>query len=125
MPKKNLVLLRKLYRRFLRLLPKHFNMAAIAAKTDCGIAMCITGHTLDLAGYKRKYVGAGDGDTDDYVWSTPDGRRIKRAMTVAQRLLGLSHEEAFDEEKGLFLRLDIKTPKQAAAAIAKLIDDEK
>ena len=130
MPKKNIELLKRLRTRFLKMRHrKHFDMRVVAGRTDCGTAMCIAGHTLDLAGYRRKYLGDGAGDSGDFNWFTPGGRRVKSAMAAAQRLLGLTYEEAQSpynvdvKRDGLFIRFDLTTPKQAAAEIEKLIEE--
>lgn len=128
MPKRNVELLKRLRTRLLRIRhKKHFNMNDVAVKTDCGAALCLAGHTLELAGYKRKYVGDWLGDSGDYVWFTPSGRRVPDAVYAAQRLLGLNHDEArlcaYDNrDSGLFMRFDLKTPKQAAKVLEQFIE---
>lgn len=129
--KKNIPLLKKLRTRFLRMRhPEHFNMVAVTTKTDCGTAMCIAGHALDLAGYKRRYVGSPWASVDgmgDHDWYTPSGCKVQNSMSAARRLLGLTKKEAqdernYNEDNGLFLRFDLETPKQAAAEIQRLIE---
>lgn len=125
MAKKNIELLKRLRTRFLRMRHrKHFNMGDVAVKNECGTAMCIAGHTLDLTGYKAKF------DNDGNVrWYTPSGRRMYGDdLGTAQRLLGLTVDEAQrcganDADNGLFFRFDLKTPKQAAKVIDKIIQD--
>lgn len=123
MPEKNIPLLKRLRTRFLRMRHrKHFNMDDVVAKTPCGAAMCIAGHVLNLEGYKFKIDEWGDDR-----WFAPDGTEVQ-PLDEAQRLLGLTVEEAQtdwrDREKdnGLFFRFDLKTPKQAAKVIQKIID---
>lgn len=133
MAKKNLALLKRLRTRFLRMRhPEHFDMFNVAEETACGTAMCIAGHALDLQGYRFKPKSGG------YGWITPSGRRLRNdPLEEAQRLLGLTHHEALEytvssvarkdkasKHNGLFYRWDLKTPKQAAKAIEKLIGAE-
>lgn len=121
--KPNIKLMKRLRTRFRRMRhPEHFNMAEVVVKTLCGTAMCIAGHTLDLEGYKYYP------PTDD--WFTPKGKRLNRdPLDVAQSLLGLSYDQAqkyigdTSKRNGLFLRFDLKTPKQAAECIDKLITE--
>lgn len=125
MAKKNIELLKRLRTRFLRMRhPKHFNMGDVAQKTDCGTAMCIAGHALDLEGYRFNL----DEDGDFLECFAPNGRRVHNELVRAQRLLGLTKDEAqrcgsTDTDNGLFLRFDLKTPKQAAKVIERLIAD--
>lgn len=123
MAKKNIELLKRLRTRLVRMRhPQHFRMAHVAVKTECGAAMCLAGHTLELAGYQKKFIGEGEGDVGDFEWYTPSGRRVRDAMNAAQRLLGLSYDEAQNEEKrGVFLRFDLKTPQDAAKVIDEII----
>jgi hypothetical protein len=111
---------------------EHFNMKPIAAKTDCGTVMCIAGHTLDLAGYKMKldpYRNTGqcvyEGRTD-FEFISPDGNVVLDALATAAKELGMPYEcgegnEAFD----LFHDFTLKTPKDAALRIQKLIEGAK
>lgn len=96
---------------------RHFNMKVIAAKTDCGAAMCMIGHVLDLSGYRMRLCEDGDGFLDfDFI--APSGRRLKMDVHVkAERLLGMTRDESSD----LFMDYSLKTPKQAAARISQLI----
>lgn len=56
----NIELLKRLKTRFMRMRhPEHFNMAVWAHKNECGTAMCIAGHALDLQGYKTRPKGYG------------------------------------------------------------------
>lgn len=129
--KLNIELLKRLRTRFLRMKHrKHFHMKNIAVKTECGAAMCIAGHTLELAGYKRRYNPELYGE--DYKWFTPNGREVNpdKLLNVAQRELGLTYEQAQytglgndDKDNGLFFRFDLKTPKQTARLIQKVIDN--
>lgn len=125
----NIELLQRLRTRFLRMRHKeHFNMKAIAAKTNCGTVMCIAGHTLDLAGYKMRL----DPDRDtgnsiyegrtDFEFISPDGKVIE-PLTAAAKELDIPYEVeegnlAFD----LFHDFSLKTPKDAAARIQELIE---
>jgi len=123
--KLNIDLLKRLRTRFLRMRhPEHFDMREVAVKTDCGTAMCIAGHTLDLCGYKIRWQG--DGSPLDAIWYKPNGRKLGdlwAAMDEAQRLLGMNYEQAQQEyrTKGLFKQSNLRTPKQAATAIDKVI----
>lgn len=133
MPKRNIELLKKLRTRFLRMKhPEHFNMASIARKTECGAAMCLIGHTLDLAGYKRRFIECEWSAVGDYAWFTPNGRPVKSAFHTARRLLGLRADEVetgFDRNgeyaEGLFYRHSLKTPRQAADEIQRYITGDK
>ena len=126
MPKKNIELLKRLRTRFLRMRhPKHFEMTDVATRNECGTAMCIAGHTLDLLGFKVRFRVNGSAD-----WFYPSGRRLPRRegsdsidapLNAAQRALGLTRFEAQNFDHGLFYDFSIKTPKQAAARIEKLI----
>lgn len=132
----NIELLKRLRTRFLGMRhPKHFRMAQVAIKTDCGAAMCMIGHVLNLEGYKmrakRNYKPADDeelwGDDDparsDYDFINPLTKTaIQDPLVVAANLLGMSKKEA---ETELFYRYELKTPKQAAARIQELIDAAK
>lgn len=123
MPKKNIPLLKRLRVRFLRMRhPEHFDMTPIAAKTDCGAAMCVGGHTLDLAGYKMRvhkdaeplgYFWLGQ---QDYDFISPKGR-VVQPLVAARRELGLSDNEATK----LFHDWSLKTPKDAARRIEQII----
>lgn len=128
MAKKNIPLLKRLRTRFLRMRhKKHFNMDDVVQKTECGAALCIAGHTLALAGYKYRFPD----EYDPAQWFRPDGQEVE-PLDEAQRLLGLTFNEAQLEtddyyennnarKNGLFFRYDLKTPKQAAKVIEKLI----
>lgn len=124
--KLNIELLKRLRMRFLRMRHrKHFRMNDVAVKTDCGAAMCIAGHALELAGYTRRL--SKESYSGDYEWFTPSGQKVADVLSVAQRELGLTYEQAqqvdYDNRKnsGLFLRFDLRTPKQAAREIEKMI----
>jgi hypothetical protein len=125
MPKKNIELLKRLRTRFLRMRhKKHFDMEDVVQVTECGAAMCIAGHTLDLEGYTYKKEAYG------FDWFSPKGRKIDDPLDTAARLLGLTRaesqtqdEDAVVKRNGLFFRLDLKTPKQAAKVIDKIIQD--
>lgn len=135
MPKKNIKLLKRLRTRFLRMRhPSHFKIDQIAIKTDCGAAMCYIGHTLELAGYKMRVKKGGDSDYDehdaarcDFDFIAPSGRVVSEPFHEAARLLGLSEKskEAWLDSgaSALFQDYSIKTPKQAAKRITKLIEE--
>lgn len=108
----NIELLKRLRTRFLRMRhPKHFNMNTIAKQTDCGTAMCIAGHTLDLLGYKSIPCGCTKNCRSRFI--NPKGREVD-PIEEAQRKLGLSSND-------LFYEFSLKTPKQAAERISELI----
>jgi hypothetical protein len=102
--------------------PKHFDMRRLATKTECGTTMCIAGHTLDLAGYKKKY----DADIKEFDWYSPDNQYISWPLEEAARLLGISNDEAGTTlyAGGLFFNYKLKTPEQAANAILKIIEQK-
>lgn len=121
--KKNIPLLKRLRTRFLRMKhPKHFNMKVIAAKTDCGAAMCLIGHTLDLCGYKlRLKTHLCLPGFYDFDFIKPSGRLLRRdPQREAVKLLGLRGGLNND----LFMDYSIRTPKQAARRIEQLIAEE-
>ena len=117
----NIELLKRLRTRFLRMRhPRHFNMEIIATRTDCGTAMCIAGHALDLAGYKRRAGKREDWSsvlTVDFF--TPQGRKVKNPLSAARRELGLPYHVSH----ALFHDWKLTTPKQAADRIRELIDE--
>lgn len=122
MPKKNIPLLKRLRTRFLRMRhPRRFNQRIIAIKTDCGSAMCSIGHTLDLSGYKMQLSPNPEiPGFLEFDFIKPNGRFLRDDIHCeAQKLLGLS----FEDSCRLFTDYKIKTPKQAAARIAKLIEE--
>jgi hypothetical protein len=120
----NIELLKKLRTRFLRMKHrKHFNMGNIGVQTECGAAMCIAGHALDLAGYSHRVDEQGE-----FEWRTPKGRRVGFPLDTARRLLGLSYDDAQDmssKNPGLFFQFKIKTPRQAAKRIERIIETGK
>lgn len=120
MPKRNIELLKRLRMRFLRMRhAAHFNMRSVARKTECGTAMCFVGHTLDVAGYKRKYTGDETFSEGQYTWFYPNSDNIVDSpFNQAAEELGIEAGDAND----LFYKYSIKTPKQAAAEIQKLIE---
>jgi hypothetical protein len=79
--------------------------------------MCIAGHALSLAGFKPRW-----NSFNEFEWFSPSGRIVESPLDAAQKLLGLSKEEA-QGTKGLFYRYDLKTPKQAARVIDKIIQE--
>lgn len=127
--KANIELLKRLRTRFLRMRhQKHFDMDGVIKITECGVAMCIAGHTLDLEGYRYNRKAHG--------WIDPNGKTVDNPMDEAARLLGLAGTQEtcqafFDSSdrdsrknskgNGLFYRFDLRTPKQAAAVIDKII----
>lgn len=126
--KPNIRLLKRLRTRFLRMKHrKHFNMEAVAAKTDCGSVMCIAGHTLQLAGYKMRL--SDDYEPSEHIWMgrldydfiAPSGRKVD-PLEAAARELGLPFDGCGSKGFDLFLDFNLKTPKQAAARIQKLIE---
>lgn len=127
MAKKNIELLKRLRTRFLRIRhKKHFNIKAVAMKTDCGSAMCIAGHTLDLAGYKMRLKNdrapKSDGDFGrvDFEFIRPSGRRLPedQILRTAAKELGLNYGS---QGRRLFHDWSLKTPKQAAKRVEGLI----
>jgi len=132
--KLNIELLKRLRTRFLRMRhAKHFRMKQIAVKTECGAAMCMIGHILDLEGYKmrlkRNYdptedydlLGAHDGarSDDEFIRPRTKNSVVECPAREAARRLRMDIEDA---ESELFLKFGLRTPKQAAARIQKLID---
>ena len=132
--KLNIDLLKRLRTRFLRMRHrKHFRMKQIAIKTDCGAAMCMIGHILDLEGYKmrlkRNYDPAEDWELDDpndptrtdyeFIRPRSKSRVVECPATEAAKRLGMDVEDASDK---LFLKYRLRTPQQAAAHIQKMID---
>ena len=129
----NIKLLKQLRTRFLRMRhPQHFRMAQIAVKTDCGAAMCMIGHVLDLAGYKMRLKKDFDPASDDSLWGDDDparsdyefinpktGQVVDEPLFEAAALLQMDQQTAEEE---LFYRYSLKTPKQAADRIQKLIE---
>lgn len=110
----NIKLLKRLRTRFLRMRhPKHFKMDTIAEKTDCGTAMCIAGHTLDLLGYKSIPCNCSENCRSRFL--DPKGREVD-PISEAQDKLGLPSND-------LFYSFDLKTPKQAAERISDLIEE--
>jgi hypothetical protein len=120
--KVNLELLRRLRTRFLRMRHiEHFDMQVVAKKNECGTAMCIAGHVLDLQGYKWHFDS--DGDLDDV--RSPSGRKVNDELSAAAKEIGLPYKrwaansvDAYD----LFHDFSLKTPKQAADRIQELIE---
>lgn len=127
--KPNIPLLKRLRTRFLRMRhAEHFDMRPIAMKTDCGAAMCIAGHVLDLTGHKmrlRADFSESGGYVDgrlDFDFIAPTGRKIKNPLVAAARELHLKAEWGEGGAYDLFHNYNLKTPKQAAARIQELID---
>lgn len=123
----NVELLKKLRNRFRRMRhPGHFRMDVIAVKTDCGSAMCIAGHTLDLAGYTRKMRRTDKSYVLDFDFINPAGRKIRKPLASAAYELGLCYRNRSDNKAyQLFHDWTLTTPKEAADRIQELIDSEK
>lgn len=123
--KPNIELMKRLRTRFLRMRhPEHFKMDVIAAKTDCGSAMCIAGHTLELAGYKKKLrAHRQDGlGIQDFNFFAPSGRKVRNVLSAAGRELGLSYRaDSNNEAYRLFHDWELTTPKDAAERVGELI----
>lgn len=126
MPKKNIKLLRRLATRFKRMRhPEHFEMMVVTEKNECGTAMCIAGHTLDLAGYHRRLVPKDQrGEGLDHKFTSPSGDRVSSPLAAAQKELGLTRNEAMGTD-GLFYDYSLSTPAEAAARIEQLITEAK
>lgn len=122
--KLNIPLLKRLRTRFLRMRhPEHFHMDVIAVKTDCGSAMCIAGHTLDLAGYKRELKPDWDRSSVlDFEFITPSGRRVRQPLAAAARELGMHYRrKSGNRAYELFHDWELTTPREAAARVQELI----
>lgn len=116
--KLNIDLLKRLRTRFLRMKhPEHFNMEHVAVETDCGTAMCIAGHTLDLQGYRRRKQP--DSARIDFI--SPKGRKVS-PLTAAARELGIPYR---DGAFWLFHDFSLDTPKRAAGRLQEIIDNPK
>lgn len=115
MPKANIQLLKRLRTRFLRMRhSEHFDMRQVAERNECGTAMCIAGHALDLQGYEIEF----DSEGDLLKVRTPGGRVVRHSMRAAAREMGLDYE---DEAYPLFNDFSLTSPKQAAYAIEDII----
>lgn len=104
-------------------------MEPIAMKTECGTAMCIAGHALNLAGYKmRSHPDVEAGGLRypgrlDYDFISPSGRKVLDELKTAAGELGLEyHPEAGNKAFDLFHDFSLRTPKDAAVRIQKLIE---
>lgn len=118
----NIELLNRLRTRFLRMRHrKHFDMDKWVAENECGTSMCIAGHALDLQGYKTRR----HPDSKVLCFVSPKSGRFVSPAIAAQRELGLTDRIVSGTEannfNGLFYDERIKTPKQAAKRIEKLI----
>lgn len=123
MPKPNIDLLKRLRTRFLRMRhAEHFNMSTWVEKNECGTAMCIAGHALDLQGYRVRTDEFGN----SYFVSPSTGKRVN-PRNAAQRELGLSHGVVSgcsrNSWSGLFFDSGIRTPKDAAKRIERVINE--
>lgn len=117
----NVPLLKRLRTRFLRMRhKKHFDMNVWGEKNECGTTACIAGHTLLLEGYTMRYNEA----EAEFHFISPKGRKVQ-PDAAARRLLGLPREIThgdYPDDDGLFFDVDhIKTPKQAAKRIEKIL----
>ena len=124
----NIELLKRLRGRFLRMRhAEHFRIDVIAKQTDCGSAMCIAGHTLDLAGYKRRL--RPDYDRSyvlDFDFISPSGRKVRKPLVTAARELGIPYRNNSNNRAyRLFHDWTLTTPKEAADRIQGLIDEAK
>lgn len=123
----NLPLLRRLRTRFLRMKhEKHFEMSVVAVKTDCGSQMCIAGHTLDLAGYKRKLLPSYERNTVmDYIYFTPSGEEVQEPLVAAADELGIGGYRRAPDSVAFVLFHDssLTTPRDAAERIGELIEE--
>lgn len=119
MSRLNLPLLRRLKTRFMRMRhPEHFNMAVWAHKNECGTAMCIAGHILDLQGYKLR-LKRFESFTGNLKFIAPNGEEVDDVAGTAASEIGIPRDAAFKlfQNNGT-----IATPKEAAARIQQLID---
>lgn len=120
--KPNIELMKRLRTRFLRMRHKeHFNMMVVARKTECGSVMCIAGHTLDLAGYKKQLNDEDHRDgVTDYRFIDPDTELSIDPLSTAAKELGIPyHPTAYD----LFHDFSLETPLDAAERIGELIEE--
>lgn len=121
----NIELLKRLRTRFLRMRhAEHFQMDVIAVKTDCGSQMCIAGHALELAGYKRRLVPEDRRSTVlDYDFIAPSGQEVKAPLDTAAKEMGLCYErEPGNTAFELFNDSSMTTPADAAQRIQELIE---
>src|ERR1051326_6483037 len=123
MAKPNIELIKRLRTRFLRMKHRaHFRMEIVAERNECGTALCIAGHALDLQGYRARFDRYGELD----YFVTPRGRKVKNPLRVAARELGIPYgtwRSGRADADDLFNDISaIRTPKQAAARIQELID---
>lgn len=121
----NINLLKRLRTRFLRMRhTEHFHMDVIAIKTDCGSRMCIAGHALDLAGYKRKLRPEAERSSVlDFDFITPTGRKVRSPLAVAAKEIGLHYRRSSNNRAyRLFHDWELTTPEEAADRIQELID---
>lgn len=73
--KPNIELMKRLRTRFLRMRHReHFRMNTVVSKTECGTAMCIAGHALDLQGYKFKF---SPDSREAVAYLSPRGRKVE------------------------------------------------
>lgn len=125
--KPNIELLKRLRTRFLRMRhPEHFQMDVIAIKTDCGSVMCVAGHALDLAGYRRRLLPpAQRSAVIDYSYLSPTGAKVRNVLSAAAKELGIGKYDTVLDNTAyqLFHDWSLTTPNDAAARISKLIEE--
>lgn len=122
----NIELMKKLRMRFLRMRhAEHFQMDVIAIKTDCGSVMCIAGHTLELAGYKRRLKpDYWRSSVLDFDFIAPSGHKVRNPLNAAARELGLRYRKQNGNKAfNLFHNWELTTPKEAAEYIGELITE--
>lgn len=123
--KPNIELTRRLRTRFLRMRhDEHFDMEVIAVRTDCGSAMCIAGHTLDVAGYRMKPKTEPASSMLHFDFFSPSGRKVRNVLAAAARELGISYRPTRNNKAyDLFHDWELLTPKDAAERIGELIKE--
>lgn len=125
--KPNIELMKRLRMRFLRMKhEEHFQMDVIAVKTYCGSQMCIAGHTLELAGYRRKLRPKYRREAIlDYDYFTPSGIKVKKPLVAAAVELGVGNyrRQRNNVAFNLFHDHRLDTPREAAERISELIKE--
>lgn len=103
---------------------EHLQMDVIAVKTECGSAMCVAGHVLDLAGYKKELRPDWNRSSVlDYDFVAPSGHRVKSPLFSAAKEMGLSYRRTSGNKAfELFHDMDLDTPRKAADRIQRLIE---
>lgn len=126
--KLNLELFDKLRTRFAHMRhPQRFRMNQIAVKIECGAAMCFIGHTLELAGCKKRLkpkskrnfnkTDATDVARSDYDFIDIKGKIVNDVSEEARLQLGLKHDQA----NIMFHSAHLETPKDAVEFIDEII----